>query len=392
MLNRRNLLKLFGLGSLVFLESSCKSYPIIDLSDWSDRYLILVHLAGGIDGLHAVVPIENKEYYEGRPNTAISPRRTLQISSNCGLHPNLSGLYDLLQDGEMTILRDVGYPEPILSHFHSSDVWHSGSKLSKESNTGWIGRLLDQRSDLSPLYSVQFDSQLELVLQGKKNSGFAYEKKGNIISFLRNISSTSKFNSKIETPINQLYKVLNDTQKAYQNVINNYKVHSYSEYAPSAIRKQFQEVVNFIGSGLPTRIFYTQLGGFDTHVNQVNRLDGLLNKVDNNLSALVHDLKLLDVFDRTIIMVYSEFGRRVYENNAGGTDHGTANPVFIISGSLRPRKFDKICSRMEIDSKGNLNYESDFRNLYSTILEKWFEVPGSKILDGNYNPMEWLIY
>ena len=355
------------------------------------RNLVIIQLSGGNDGLNTVIPFENDIYYNSRKTISIAKNSVLKLNDQLGFHPAMTGLQNLYNDGLMCVINSVGYPNPNRSHFRSMDIWQSATAANEYKNTGWIGRYLDSScSECShPYLALELDQTLSLALKGEGKKGIAVnnpqqlynETREPFFKQLKDLSSDHDHDN-----VAYLYKTMAETYASAEYIFETSKTYKNSfEYPKNNLAKQLKEVATFINSGLKTRVYYASMGGFDTHVGQVDRQEKLLGDFSESVSAFIGDLKSTDKLKDTTVMVFSEFGRRVNQNASNGTDHGTANNVFILGSSLKKQGFYNAAPDLANLDAGDLIYQVDFRNIYATLLNNWLKVDGSTVLGKNFD-------
>lgn len=356
----------------------------------SGKILVIVQLSGGNDGLNTVIPYRNDIYYQQRPTLAVQKNEVLQVSDQLGLNPVLSPLQSLYDDGLMSIINNVGYPNPDRSHFRSMDIWHTASESNEYLSTGWLGRYLDSSCHgcEAAHHALEVDDELSLALKGQQKKGFAMSnpqqlKRQTNNPLLKHLAGQDHHDH--EENVAYLYKIMADTYSSADYLSEKAKTYtSKMTYPVSAFGKRLKQVAELISADSDTRIYYVSLSGFDTHVNQKNQQERLLKQYAEGMKAFVKDLKQNNLLDDTLIMTFSEFGRRVKQNASRGTDHGTANNLFLIGGKLkRPGFFNEGPDLSTLD-KGDLIYKVDFRDVYATILDKWLEGNSRQILNKSF--------
>ncbi len=355
------------------------------------RNLVIIQLSGGNDGLNTVIPFENDIYYNSRKTISIAKDKVLKLTDDAGFHPSMLGLQGLYNDGLMCVINNVGYPNPNRSHFRSMDIWQSASDADKYVNTGWIGRYLDSAcSECNhPYLALELDQTLSLALKGNKHKGIAVNNPQQLFNetrepFFKEVKDLTNHHD--NENVAYLYKTMSETYVSAQYIFETNNLYKNSfEYPKTALSKQLNQIATFIGSGLKTRVYYASMGGFDTHVNQVNRQEKLLKDFSEGVTAFIQNLKSMDRLKDTTVMVFSEFGRRVNQNASGGTDHGTANNVFIFGNNLKKKGFYNAMPDLANLDAGDLKYQIDFRNIYATLLNNWLKIDGSKILGKNFD-------
>lgn len=393
-MKRRNFLKSSVVASsTMMMPAFLKSgFGQSNLTSRNGKIVVVVQLSGGNDGLNTVVPYENDIYYKNRPTLGIPKNEVLKLDAGLGLHPNLGALRDLYDNGELSIINSVGYPNPNRSHFRSMDIWQTASSSDEFLSTGWLGRYLDSECETCPVYqALEVDDGLSLAMKGANKSAFAM----NNINRIRKTANNNylKKISQLATPeehnVAYLYKTLADTQQSTNYLYEKSKVYrSKITYPKSAIGRDFKQIAELITTDIPTQIYYVSLGGFDTHSGQKNRQQRLLKQYSEAVGAFVKDLKANDLFEDVVIMTFSEFGRRVNQNASGGTDHGTANNVFLMGGKLKKAGFYNEAPDLSNLANQDLVYDIDFREIYATVLDKCLKANSDAILRGNFKGLD----
>ncbi|MCX8020677.1 MAG: DUF1501 domain-containing protein [Chitinophagaceae bacterium] len=361
----------------------------------TDHVLVLIQLFGGNDGLNTVIPFADySRYYNARANVAIPENRILRLQgvSGTGLHPAMTGMQTLFNEGKLRIIQSVGYPQPNFSHFRSTDIWMSASNSNQEVYSGWAGRYLNYEFPNYPNgypnanaphpLAIQIGSSTSLTTQGPVvNMGISIT---NPTSFYNLITGSTDPvpNTRYGEELKYIRTVVRQTQK-YADVIktaaNN--VTTQGTYpSGNSLADQLKIVARLIKGGLQTRIYIVSIGGFDTHSVQVNTTDtttgihaNLLKLVSDAIKAFQDDLKGLGIEDRVVGMTFSEFGRRVKSNSSIGTDHGAAAPMFLFGANIEPGILgDNPTLPANATVNDNLPMQYDFRSVYATVLEKWF--------------------
>ena len=356
------------------------------VSSRQGKNLVVIQFSGGNDGLNTIIPYQNDLYYKNRPSLGIKPNEVLKVSDSLGFNPAMEGLRSLYDDGLMSIINSVGYPNPDRSHFRSMDIWHTASDSNEYLSTGWLGRYLDSNCSgcQSPHHALEVDDTLSLSLKGIEKSGFAMSNPNQ----LKRISDNKFLKSIVhhhehehEENVEYLYKTLADTHASANYLYQKSKVHKTKvKYPKGVFGNDLKQIAELMTADADIKIYYAKLGGFDTHIGQRNKQARLLKTYSDAMSAFVKDLKNNGLLDDTLIMTFSEFGRRVQQNASGGTDHGTANNVFLIGGDLKKKGFYNSAPDLKKLDKGDLIYQMDFRKIYATILEDWLDASPTKIL------------
>lgn len=354
------------------------------------KILVVVQLSGGNDGLNTVVPYRNDIYYQSRPSLAIREQEVLRVSDELGFNPKMKGLQALYDEGLVTVLNNVGYPNPDRSHFRSMDIWHTASDSDQYLSTGWLGRYLDSncRDCATPHHALEVDDHLSLALKGQTRNGFAMSnprqlKRATDNRFLKSLADHGHDHP--EENVAYLYKTMIDTQSSADYLYQQSTVHrSKADYPQTPFGRDLKQIAELITADTDTKIYYVSLTGFDTHANQRNQQERLLQQYADGMRAFVSDLQQNNLLDDTLIMTFSEFGRRVKQNASRGTDHGTANNLFLLGGRLRQPGFFNEGPDLTTLDNGDLIYQVDFRRVYATILENWLEADAAGILPGRF--------
>ncbi len=395
-MERRQFLKNSALASgLLFVPSFVKAIESVSTEIRGYKRLVIIQLSGGNDGLNTVIPYTNDFYFNARPSLAIK-RGVIKLNDNIGLHPSLLPLKELYDNGKLTILNNVGYPNPVRSHFRSMDIWQTGSTSEEVLQSGWIGRYLDLHGK-KPYNAIEVDEALSLALKGEHRTGIAtYDYKMLYRStkdpYFKSVLDHYNGRHLSEHNLGYLYKTMIDAKSSASYIKEHTQLRlSQRTYPQNKLAKQLRNVAQFINSGLDTRIFYTSLGGFDTHANQSNPQKRLLGIYAESVAAFVEDLKTNNTFEDTLILTFSEFGRRVKQNAANGTDHGSANNVFIIGNQLKTAGvYNDLASLKDLEGNGDLKFSIDFRSIYATILNKWLNVSSEGIISNSPKPLKFI--
>ena len=383
-LTRRHFLYSAGLAAAhasvpEFLACSAPRAQIASGGGSDKRRLVVVQLSGGNDGLNTLAPTGSAAYRELRPTLGLKPAQTIRIDGDHGWHPALTGLAALYDEGLVGVYRGVGYPNPQHSHFRSLDIWHTATANGQSSGTtGWLGRYLDAYCAGEPAHHVvDFNATSSLAVQGERASGFSMG------ALVPNSSLLDRLPEAGGTLGDDAYvaKVLTDARSSTRYLIDHIKQRrAGSDYPRTPLGKQLRDVANLVLSDADTKVYYTSMGGFDTHDRQGRRHERLLGQYGDAVRYFVEDLRQNGALADTLILTFSEFGRRAYENGSGGTDHGAGNLAWVIGGSLRERGLLNDGDALSRLDEGNVAARVDFRGLYATILERWLGVPHEPIV------------
>ncbi len=360
-----------------------------------ERFLVVVQLGGGNDGLNTVIPFRNEEYYKARPTLAVPKKEVLRLTDDLGLHPEMRALADLFEQGDLAIVQAVGYPNPNRSHFRSMEIWHTAVPERRDIQHGWLGRFFDNACNGCPLpQAVHFGLRVAQALRGEKADIFALPRQQEPeLPYARILESLDRLLQEGHLPPEVLFVAHSELQllsgwKEIAEALR--KGRSRAEYPDTPFAYQLKTIVRLITGGLRTRIYYAHLTGFDTHTNQLARHPALLREFSEGLAAFVRDLKAARLWPQVLVLVFSEFGRRLQENGNQGTDHGTVLPVFLLGGALRPGFHGQPPDlRPEaLDELGDPRMRVDFRQIYATILRDWLRANPEPILLGQFPPLQ----
>ncbi len=379
-------LKAFGASSLLSAMTAA--------SEETDHVLVIIQLNGGNDGLNMVIPLQ---YYDNlmlaRPNIILQKSKLIKLGNfNTGIHPKMTGIGSLYDEGKVQIIQSVGYPTPNFSHFRATDIWQSASDSDKVIETGWAGRYLGDEYSNFPIgypntvmpdpLAIQIGSFLSPAFQGPSiNMGMAISDPVNFYNLINGIQTPAP-NTNAGKELTYIRQVSQQTQQ-YASVIKTAanKVKTQGTYPTgNSLADQLKIVARLIGGGLKTRMYMVNIGGFDTHAGQVvaNATDTgthavLLQKVSDAIKAFMDDLKLQGVSKRVAGMTFSEFGRRIKSNAGSGTDHGAAAPIIVFGDAIQGGVLGTnpvINGTTSVND--NIPMQYDFRSVYATLLEKWF--------------------
>lgn len=360
-----------------------------------NKVLVVLQLSGGNDGLNTVIPCRNDIYYRSRPHLGITRGQGLAIGDEACLHPALPALKSLYDQGSLGILNSVGYPNPNRSHFRSMDIWQSASDSGDYVYTGWLGRYLDAACGNCgrPTLTLEMDDILSLALKGKDNKAIAVKDPAQLFqgSRERYFRDLNQSHQGEEPVVDYLYKTLGSTLSSAQYIYEESRMHpSTAQYPATELGRNLKTISTLIQSDINTKVYYLSLGSFDTHVNQENQQQRLFTELNDGLDAFVKDLSANHRFEDVLLMTFSEFGRRVAQNASGGTDHGTANSMFLVSGGLRKKGLlNEMPDLTDLD-EGDLKYKVDFKSVYATVLQKWLGANDVDILGKSYSLLDFV--
>jgi uncharacterized protein (DUF1501 family) len=392
MISRRKFMQsgTLATGSFV-LPKFLKAFESPEYLSGGNKVLVVLQLSGGNDGLNTIIPVNNDIYYRERPRLSIAKDKTLSLHSEVGLHPSLTHLKTLFDEGNLAILNNVGYPNPDRSHFRSMDIWQTASNSDEYLNSGWLGRYLDAQCTgcSKPTLVLEMDDMMSPALNGEQMKGFAFRDPKRLYE-----TSQDPFYKYIlqfglrqpsDDPSSYLYKVMAETISGADYIFQQSKLRpSFTIYPDTEIGKNLKTIASLISSDINTRVYYVSLGSFDTHAGQQFKQEKLFKELNEAIKPFTDDLKLNHRFEDVLVMSFSEFGRRVSENGSGGTDHGTANNMFLISGGLKNKGMLNGLPDLSNLTDGDLNQELDFKRVYATVLNKWLQADDYKILGRQY--------
>jgi len=389
-MERRTFIKSSILASTSLLVPRFMQASTARLNTITDKKLVVIQLSGGNDGLNTVIPFHSDNYYRLRPKLAQTRGNVLELNNDFGFNKSLINLNRLHHEGMLSIINGVGYPNPNRSHFRSLDIWHSASSSDEYINTGWLGRYLDNYCDgYAP--AIEVDDTLSLAMKGDILQGLAVSNPQRFYQaskdpFFEALGKVTNKDNLGDTNLDYLYKSLVNTQSAAGYIFEKSKLYTPKADFPSTqLGGKLKQTAQFINARLATKIYYVEHGGFDTHANQINTQSRLLQQLDDAIAAFVIELQQGNALDDTVILIFSEFGRRVKENASGGTDHGTANSVFVIGNKLKkPGIVNAYPALDNLDTNGDLIYNTDFRQVYATVLDDWLAADSLKILGNNF--------
>lgn len=393
-MQRRDFLKNSSLASgALFVPSFLKAFDGIPSVITGNKKLVIIQMSGGNDGLNTLVQFNNDIYFNKRNTIALKKENLLKVTDEIGLHESLSGFKSLYDNGYVSIMNSVGYPNPSRSHFRSTDIWHTASGSEEYLRTGWVGRYLEQVSK-KPLGAIEVDDTLSLLMKGNNINGIATKDARLFYRTTQDPYFGKVLNGYTDTHLSEhnlgyLYKTVIDAKSSAKHIYEKTKTYkTQQEYPTNTFGKQLKTISEFINSGLETQIFYASLGGFDTHANQINSQKRLLKVYSDGITAFIEDLKNTGALKDTIVLTFSEFGRRLKQNAANGTDHGAANLAFLMGENLKyPGMYNKPANLVDLDSNGDIKYEIDFRGIYASLLKDWLEMEPSHIINGKFNTL-----
>ena len=377
-MNRRNFLTLTGTftGGSLLLPNFLHAFGSQKNRIVGDQCLVFVQLSGGNDGLNTFIPFDNPLYYELRPTISLSKNTVIGHNKGMAFHPALKGLAQMQQNGDLSVIQNVGYPEPNRSHFRSQEIWQTASDSNQYINEGWLGRYLDlQCHDHTPTAGINLDNVDNLSLKGQQPNSITVKnpsvfKTKNQKEELGQLSANPQLDF-VRKIANSVIDGSDEIQKALA------KSTAEISYPKTALATNLAWIARLIKGNLNSKVYNTSLNGFDTHDNQLTIHNNKLTELNDALYSFYNDLKNAQLLQNVTIVVFSEFGRRV-KDNGKGTDHGTAAPMFIIGGQNQGNIIGNNPNLANLD-QGDLKHEIDFRSVYASLLENKLEFDSTKI-------------
>ena len=374
------------------------------VSTKKDRSLVVIELAGGNDALNTLVPYNNSLYYDYRPGIGIQQGDVLAINGEYGFNPNMQAVKDLWDRGELAIINGIGYPQPNRSHFRSRDIWHTAEPESI-GNQGWLGaaiRDLDAKGE-NVLTGVNFGRGLPRALVCR---GVPVASVGNLETYglLPDMSDENVRHHALDA-LGRMYGPAGGRDIVAQTLAENgsqalmgadilrsapERYSSSIEYADTPISQSLKSAAQVMSAGLGSRVLYAQHGSFDTHSNELQSHAKLWQDASTAIADFTGDLKEQGLWEETLVLVWSEFGRRVRDNGTG-CDHGSGGVAFVLGGSIEGGLYGQYPSLREADlSEGDMAYTTDFRTTYATVLDRWLGLDPDPIVHGQFEQFEFI--
>ena len=377
-MNRRNFLTLTGTftgGSLVlpnFLHAFGQQPSLMI----GEQCLVFIQLNGGNDGLNTFVPYNNPLYYDLRSKIALSKDILLSKNNGMGFHPALKDFANMQQNGDLSVLQNVGYPEPVRSHFRSQEIWQTASDSNTYLSNGWLGKYLDlQCQDHEPTAGINLDNIDNLALKGNEPNSITV-KDPNRFKIRNDKEDGVKLSDNpqldfVRKIANSVTEGSEEIQKALE------KSTADVSYPKTNLGKNLEWIARLVKGNLNSKVYYTSQNSYDTHDNQLNIHNRNLTELNDAVASFYSDLKNAKLLQNVTLVIFSEFGRRV-KDNGNGTDHGTAAPMFVIGGSNKGKVFGHNPNLSDLDN-GDLKHDIDFRSVYASLLQNKMGFDASKI-------------
>lgn len=360
----------------------------------SDRILVVLELSGGNDGLNTLVPYADDAYYRHRPTIGLKPPRLRKIDDRFGFSPGMAGFERLYKDGRLAVVHGCGYDNPSFSHFSSMAYWHTAAPNHGE-EYGWVGRLADGlRPGGVPNFVVNIDTTQSLAVRSRDHTPVVFDdperftRKGFFqeLPLFQHVAEASGDPNPSRKYLLDVARSARDASALVREAWARYS--SPVDYG--IVPVDLPKVAALIAAGLPTRLYYAAYrhNAFDTHVHQGDLHARLLTYVSDAVSGFLRDVERLGRADQVVMMIFSEFGRRVPENTSLGTDHGTANLMFVVGKPVTGGHYGQPPSLTQLDAGDNLVHTTDFRRVYASVIEGWLGyLRTDALLRGRFEPI-----
>ena len=378
-LNRRELIRSIVAGMAIPLAP----IGIASAAQRTGRRLILVELSGANDGLNTVIPIKDERYFEIRPNIALSKDKVFDIGNDLALNSELRSLDPAFQSGDMAVIQGLGYPGQNRSHFKSIALWETGGDGSQAGKNGWLTEDIEGMtgSDKLDAHGISLDGGMGVFLSssGVWLSMTSLNQFSSLSATTEKLVSNTQANSANPalSMIMDRGNALNNSMASISSKIKRLNRHRDIRYDAGEFGRQAAMAAQLIDAGIDAPVLKIKLDGFDTHEHQIWRHPNLLRDLSRGLAGLRTSLIRSGHWDSTLIMTYSEFGRRALENESEGTDHGTAAPHFMLSGAIKGGIWG-IHPDLGNLVEGDMQFTMDYRSVYASILSDWFKIPQNR--------------
>ncbi len=370
----------------------------------SGRSLLVIQLNGGNDGINTIIPYGNGAYYDARPKIAIKQTDVLPINSDVGFHPSLGEFAQFYKDQQLAVIQGVGYAEPNRSHFRSIEIWQT-AQPDIIGDTGWLGRYLDYLSlSASPananMLAVNVDPLLPKSLLARK---ITVPSVSDVQAFRFKVDPLYKADRALQLQtfgdiyndfedrrpiVSKLRKSGIEANRASEKLLDLVKGHkTTAKYPDGKLGSSLKFVAQMISGGIGAKVYTLGYDGFDTHAGEMRTQANLLNGLGKSLRAFHEDLKQNGCDDKVLVLIFSEFGRRVAENGGGGTDHGTAAPCLVLGTGVKGGLYGEYPSLTNLDH-GDLKHSVDFRTVYATIIDRWLGADSREVLGKNFDNLD----
>jgi uncharacterized protein (DUF1501 family) len=361
-----------------------------------DNILVVIQFSGGNDGLNTVIPFANKKYLELRPTIGIPEAQVLKLNEQIGLHPSMAGLQTLYKEKKVALIQGVGYPQPNRSHFKSMEIWQSASPDGKL-KYGWIGRYFDHEMashPLNPVVAIGLSTEKPRALNADKASIPCFASLTDIQSMvgdpdaermLRQIQGMEAGAGTDTRVVQMANKTALDAMATLRDKLSGFA--PKQTYANDKFGQGFKQIAQLIATSPQTRVIYFSVGGFDTHARQADQHKALLQGFSDALLAFQREMEALGKDKKVTTLVFSEFGRRSYENASGGTDHGAAAPMLLVGSNVKGGMYGPVPDLSDLQD-GDLKFAVDFRQVYATTLDHWMGSDSGTVLGQNFGSLD----
>ncbi len=386
---RRNFLKTSGLLSLA------SSVPLFvnrlaaqTQAKTDEKILVVIEMNGGNDGINTIVPHKDPEYARRRPKLKLDRKRLHRINDEMAFHPSMRRSKEQFDAGEFSVINGVGYPNPDRSHFASLEIWHRGLREGKrESGAGWLGSALDFARDPAA-------ASMDGYFVGTQSVSAAMVSRRAQVAALSRIEDL-KIDPAIKLIDNSaggdvaafVQRQVTNAHATSRQIESVSKQTGSSGFSGDKLSQQMKLISQLIKSGSRARVYYTVQGGYDTHSVQLASHADLLFSLSRAIKSFVDDLKRDGLADRVVVVAFSEFGRRVSENNSIGTDHGTAGPVFLAGTKIKPGFHGAATSLTDLEND-DLKHQFDFQQVYASLLNNWLGISSESILGEKFEALD----
>ena len=395
MLTRRELLQRSAILSLspaipAFLAQTARAVD----ADLDRRVLVVVQLDGGNDGLNTVVPFHDEHYARLRPQLKLPTDKLVKLNDDVALHPAMTAMGKLFDAGRLSVIQNVGYPNPNRSHFVSMAIWQSALlDTASHGQYGWLGRALDVQAarQTGPHAVYAGLGSAPVTLWGRKTEIATLNSLEEMalatpVELFRATANVAADDADLVRIVARASEQAFTTAERLSSLLKAPAEKSDAAYPGSQLAANLKLVAALLKSDSKARVFYTLQSGYDTHATQANTHYNLLREFSEAVSAFSKDMDASGLGERVLVLAFSEFGRRAAENNSGGTDHGAAGPVFVAGPKLAQGLHGTTPNLADLD-EGDVKMAIDFRQIYASILDRWLDVPAAKILSGNFEPL-----
>lgn len=373
----------------------------------ASRNLVVLYLGGGNDSLSMLVPYSDPSYRARRPTLAVPAGQVLQIGSDSagnelGLHPRLTGLRTIYNEGRLALVQRTGYENSSRSHFEGTDIWSTANPLVTQ-GPGWLGRYLDTiPAPVDPLYAWNTGAEVPHSLLSRlvavpsigNPATYAFQSPNGPVDAAFEREAAIRMSSHLPLHRPHLAFVNASAQSAFATLDRVATVGAHVPsvtYPANGFGQALRTVAGALATQIGTRIFWVQTGGYDTHAAQGGTYNNLMTTLNDGLLAFYQDLSNLGLINDTLVLQFSEFGRRIGENGSGGTDHGAASVMMAIGGQVRGGIYGTAPSlspdpaNPTLENNGNdVRYETDFRSIYARVIDGWLGADSTAILGGDF--------